>query len=247
MANLILLHGWGLNGAIWNPLLPKLRKQFNVTVIDLPGYRNQPLPKNGSLESFARQILDHAPKPAIWVGWSLGGQIALQAAQIASPTLEQRISGLFLVATTPSFIQRKDWDFAVTQSVLDNFHKGLLNNREKEIHRFLTLQMQGVENARPLIRSLKEELAQPPAHNALEAGLKILSETDLRPILPKIDLPTVWWMGERDPLVPTQAGEWAAAQNQNAHCEIVPKAGHAPFLSHPDLFLAGLEKFSDVA
>ena len=35
---LVLLHGWGLHGGIWQTLLPQLEKHYTVHNVDLPGF-----------------------------------------------------------------------------------------------------------------------------------------------------------------------------------------------------------------
>ncbi|MEO6118672.1 MAG: alpha/beta fold hydrolase, partial [Methylotenera sp.] len=35
--NLVLLHGWGMHGAVWQPLVKKLSKIFTLHLVDLPG------------------------------------------------------------------------------------------------------------------------------------------------------------------------------------------------------------------
>jgi pimeloyl-ACP methyl ester carboxylesterase len=32
--NVVLVHGWGMNSGVWQPLLPYLQDDFHVTVID---------------------------------------------------------------------------------------------------------------------------------------------------------------------------------------------------------------------
>ena len=36
--DLVLVHGWGMNAAVWEPLLPAMSAHFRVTVLELPGH-----------------------------------------------------------------------------------------------------------------------------------------------------------------------------------------------------------------
>ncbi|MCV5870744.1 pimeloyl-[acyl-carrier protein] methyl ester esterase, partial [Escherichia coli] len=36
--DLVLLHGWGMNGAVWQQTVESLQPYFRVHVVDLPGY-----------------------------------------------------------------------------------------------------------------------------------------------------------------------------------------------------------------
>lgn len=82
-----------------------------------------------------------------------------------------------------------------------------------------------------------------PATTALAGGLEWLRHNDLRPLLGAIRQDTLLIQGDRDRLVPTPAAAAMAAMLPNARTCIVAGAGHAPFLSHPDLFLSRLETF----
>ena len=35
--NLVLIHGWGMNGSVWQPLVKPLSKYFTLHLLDLPG------------------------------------------------------------------------------------------------------------------------------------------------------------------------------------------------------------------
>src|ERR1700676_4457936 len=75
---LVLLHGWGWHSGIWQPLLPELAKYYQITMIDLPGCGHSVLLSDSyNLEILATQLLQVAPPLATWLGWSLGGLIAM--------------------------------------------------------------------------------------------------------------------------------------------------------------------------
>ena len=51
---LVLIHGWGLNSGVWQPLAEKLSSFFKVITVDLPGYG---LNVNNTLEDYSLVIL----------------------------------------------------------------------------------------------------------------------------------------------------------------------------------------------
>jgi len=67
--NLVLTHGWGLNLAVWLPLIPHLEDVFHVHTLSMPGYgdlvENQP---SENIDSLADSLLKQAPQNAIWCG-----------------------------------------------------------------------------------------------------------------------------------------------------------------------------------
>jgi pimeloyl-[acyl-carrier protein] methyl ester esterase len=238
--SLVLIHGWGFNGAVWDGLLPLLQPHFELFVVDLPGYRQRPLLDAMTLSALAQDVASQVPEQAIWLGWSLGGQVALQAA-IEQP---QRIGKLLLVGATPRFVAGGEWRSAIKQRILDDFGSELIRSRETTIGRFITLQMLGVKGGRERVQVLKQALSEAPQPGTLEAGLQILNQTDLRARLSQIEQPTLWLMGERDQLVPASAGEAAAAVMPQGRVVTLKGCGHAPFLSHAEAFVEAVVGFA---
>ncbi|MCB1773965.1 MAG: pimeloyl-ACP methyl ester esterase BioH [Gammaproteobacteria bacterium] len=239
---LVALHGWGMNSAVWEPLLAGLAEHFQVTVIELPGHGGSPPAVTADLGLWAQMCLDAAPPQAHWIGWSLGGQVAMQAA-LAAPA---RFTGLSLLASTPSFVQRPDWPDAMAARVFDQFAGALAADPATTLMRFLGLQVKGAEHARETLRLLREEIGlRPPATlDGLTQGLELLAATDLCDRLGDIDCPTHWLFGSRDTLVPVGVSERIRSILAGASIDIIDGAGHAPFLSHP---YECLERLLDVA
>lgn len=240
--DLVLLHGWGMNNAVWSPVIEALAKSYTVTAIELPGHGGSEYdPEQNGLQNWTQAILDVAPEKAIWIGWSLGGQMAQQVA-IHHP---DRISQLLLVASSPRFVTGKDWPHAMLFNTLTQFAKTLMRDHQKTLERFLSLQVQGDEAARETLRVLREDLALRPApHNqALEDGLDLLLKVDLRDQLNKIKCPTLWLLGDRDTLVPAEVGEELEELMPEAEILILHKSAHAPFLSHTDQCMRALNHF----
>ncbi len=235
---LVLLHGWGMNAAVWSPLLDALRARYRVTRLELPGH-GVSAPLEPDLAAWARACLAAAPPGAAWLGWSLGGLVAQQAA-LLDPA---RIGRLCLVASTPCFVQRPDWDCAMPGAVFHQFAEALGDDIDATLRRFLGLQVKGTADARHLLRLLDRALAARPAADpaGLEAGLRLLLEGDLRAVLGGLATPTHWLLGARDTLVPPALARALPGLMEAADVTLLDGAGHAPFLSHGADFLAWLE------
>ena len=183
---------------------------------------------------------------AAWLGWSLGGLIALAAA-LRAP---KRVTGLILLTATPRFVQAADWTPAMPETTLDQFHAGLTADPTATLARFLAFQVRGSTSARETLRTLRDELASRPEPDpsALALGLNLLRDEDLRGRLPDIRCPALWLFGSHDTLVPARVAERIELLMPNAQTRIIAGAAHAPHLSHPDAtaqaisaFLAGLD------
>lgn len=238
--DLFLIHGWGLNGAIWSGLRTALEADYRVTAVDLPGHGRSP---GGSfdLDSASAAVREAAPPQATWIAWSLGGLLALRAAQPAP----ERITSLTLVASSPCFVQASDWPHAVPAAVLAQFLDELQLDYHATLSRFLALQVRGSAAAGDTLRALRRQLFAhgEPDPAALAAGLAILRDADLRPGLGDMTLPLQFIMGERDTLIPPAAARACTARAPAAQLDVIAGAGHAPFLSHPQEFLAALRPF----
>lgn len=239
--DLVMLHGWGLHGGIWDAISPRLAEDFTLHRVDLPGHGRSPnLSGEYNLQTVAEAVLDSVPEQAHWLGWSLGGRVAMQAALLTPARIKKLIS----MAASPRFLAAKQWP-GVAPEVLQDFATGLETDYRKTLQQFLAIQAMGSERAKQEIRILREGLFAhgEPVLEALRGALGILQNADLREQLINIHCPTLFLAGERDRLMPVAAAELAAADMDDARIEVVTGAGHAPFISHPDLFLQIIRQF----
>lgn len=231
--NLFLLHGWGMNPGVWGPVVEPLGAHFRVHAPPLAGLAND-APAPGNLTDLAHSMLDQAPQEAVWVGWSLGGMVALEAA-LAAP---ERITGLMLVASTPKFIAGDGWAHGTDHSLMRRFCAELQQDYAKAMTRFLLLQAGRINGARILARRIGAEVAAwgtvSPA--ALDAGLDLLAAVDLRSRLGEVSVPTSVLHGELDRVTPPAAGRYLAEQIPAASFSL-QHVGHAPFVSLPGEFV----------
>ena len=130
---------------------------------------------------------------------------------------------------------------------LQDFAASLMQNHALTLKRFLALQLRGSENERELLLDLRARLYAngEPDIAALQGGLEILRDTDMRKQLPHITQPTLVFTGERDTLTPSAASEYLAQTLPNARLAKIAGAAHAPFLSHPQIFMQHLTSFLD--
>jgi pimeloyl-[acyl-carrier protein] methyl ester esterase len=239
--DLVLLHGWGLHGGLFGPVLEPLAARYRLHLVDLPGHGRSPmLSAEYTLEHVVEAVSREVPAGAAWLGWSLGGRIALAAAANSAD-----IGRLILVGTNPCFIQKPDWPHAMPEEELAQFAASLRDDYRSTLQRFLAVQSRGSASAREELRGLREALFAhgDPDPRALAGGLEILRGADLRPALRRIAQPTLVLHGARDTLAPLAAAEYTAAQLPNGTLAVIEGAGHAPFLSHPEQFLAAVEMF----
>lgn len=243
---LVLLHGWALHSGVWDSVRVRLATRRTLHLIDLPGHgRNARVDPATDVAGLAAQVLAVAPLRAGWLGWSLGGVVALAAA-LAQPA---RIERLVLTATTPRFVQTDGWRAAQTEVSVARFEARLRDDYQGVVRDFLALQVLGDERAQLTLQALKRRVleGQQPSPAALAAGLAVLHATDLRTSAPSLAMPLLGVSGAMDRLTPPAALEWLCQAVPDGRHLAISKAAHAPFLSHPDDFCCAVEGFLDVA
>jgi len=245
-APLVLLHGWGMHGGLFAPVLPALAQRRRVHVVDLPGHGYSAPLAPLTLEGIAGELdaaFAHESEPLDVLGWSLGGAVALHF----TATRRRRVARLVLVATTPSFVVRVGWPHAMEPRTLAMFGDELRVAHRLTLQRFLTLQVQGSDSGRAALAALRHELFArgEPSREVLDAALALLQSVDLRDAVESIDAPALVVTGDRDTLAPAAAGRWLAAALPHGELVEIPGAAHVPFLSHRDAFAAAVGAFLD--
>jgi pimeloyl-[acyl-carrier protein] methyl ester esterase len=250
---IVLLHGWGLNSGVWQPLIENLPTEFtdffHVITIDLPGFgtnvNNQVSPY--SLVNVCQHITNTIEQPAIYLGWSLGGLVATEMAL----TYPEKVLGLITVASSPRFIEQRSAEAVdekianrlvwpgIKPHVLDIFHQQLQIDAEKTISGFLKLQAMGSPHVRQDIKQISELVFQHDMANksTLDKSLKLLETSDFRSKLIEINQPFLRLYGSADSLVPKSViGQIAMLAENNSEQHTFERASHAPFISHLDDF-----------
>jgi pimeloyl-[acyl-carrier protein] methyl ester esterase len=226
--DVVLLLGWAMPAASLAPLADALAAEFRVTTLALPA--------GATLEAMARAALAHAPARAVWVGWSLGGMVAAQAALLAPA----RVTALAALATNLSFIARADWPCAMDPVDLSAFSEACAVDPAATRDRFLALQCRGAASVRQDLRQLRAlaaEVAVDPA------GLAVLRDADLRAPAAALACPSLWCLGEHDALVPAAAAGPIAARVPDARVAVLPGASHVSFLLSPQAVADRLRTF----
>jgi len=229
--DLVLLHGWGMNAAVWDELATGLAQHFRLHCVDLPGHGASPACAPCTLDALADLLAAALPRRVTVCGWSFGGQVTLNWA-LRKP---DQIERLVLLAATPCFVRGAEWDCGIDAAVLDDFARGLVHDYRATLQRFTALQARGDAHSRVVLRRLREHILArgEPDVAALGAGLQLLKETDLRDRLIQIMQPALILHGERDALVPLAAGEYLQRTLPHATLEVFAGTAHALFVAQP--------------
>jgi pimeloyl-[acyl-carrier protein] methyl ester esterase len=243
--DLVLLHGWGLNVRVWDGLVEELRDRFRMIAVDLPGHGRSPWSPGRNTPAEQAWLLHSTLAPISnrysLLGWSLGGQIALDLAA----AMPAQIDKLVLVATTPRFTAAPDWPYGMKADAIAKMAMQLREDYKQTVSDFLDLQVRGSLEGGNVIEQLRNALFVhgPAKPEALEAGLSTLATSDLRPTLPHVRTPTLVIAGQNDRITAPGASRALAEALPDAQYVEMRRAAHTPFLSHRKEFAAVLARF----
>ncbi len=240
---LVLLHGWSMNREAWRPLLAPLRPWANVTLVDLPGCCEDDTSQfRGELPALVTALLEQMPPLAVYLGWSLGGQIATLLAKRAP----QRVSALITLCSNPRFVELDGWPGMESHAFAD-FRAAYDEQPARGLRRFDALQSQRAGRpSRPLLKSLSalRDCSDPGAQ--LAAGLGWLAELDTREALASLDVPQCHLLGQADGLVPVAIAEHLRrliGGDLARRVEVLGDASHVALLECPRVIAKYVEDF----
>ena len=170
---LVLIHGWAMHGGVFSPLVERLSSTFELHVVDLPGHGHSRDDGRLDLDDCARRIAEMTPSAA-WLGWSLGGLVALTGA-LKHP---DSVTSLVMLSATPRFVAGDDWPDGVRPSLFTSFADGLRRDYRGTLEQFLALEAFGSDHLRDELRALKQQLFArgEPDSDVLETGLRLLAD-----------------------------------------------------------------------
>jgi len=234
-------HGWPLDADMWDSQMNFLADRgYRVIAFDRRGFGRSEQPWEGyNYDTFASDIndlIEHLDLHDVTlVGFSMGGG---DVTRYISRYGSERVTSLVLLgAVTPLFIKTDDHPQGVDKSVFDGIRAGLLKDRAQFISDFAT-PFYGTNQG----MTVSDGVMTQTLNIALMASLKgtvdcvtAFSETDFRPDMAKITVPTLVIHGSADQIVPFEAtGKLAAEMIKNAELKIYEGAPHGFAVTHQD-------------
>lgn len=240
---LVLLHGFPLNRAMWEPQVAALRDRFTVITPDLIGFGESDPPSDPdkmTMDTFAGavvRLLDTLGHDRIILGgFSMGGYVLFRVVAQAAA----RIGALVIADSRAG----ADSDEARQRRMAT-----IARIREQGPDAFLTEFTAGLVGAstkatRPgVLESIRRLVGTPPVPTLTGALAAMAARPDSRPLLAKIAVPTLVLVGEEDTITPPDAAKEMASGIRGARLVTIPAAGHAANIEAPQAFNAALLDF----
>lgn len=224
---LILLPGWGLDGAVLQPLAEALGAELNVQVPTLPRLYS------AAVADWLDELDTRLPLDCWLAGWSLGGMLAAALAARRGA----RCRGLISLASNACFVASDAWPTAMPAQTHAAFHEGCQHNGSATLKRFAMLCAQGGADVRVLSRQLQGHLATGD-EPALLVGLRLLASLDNRAALTAFSGPQLHLLAEQDALVPAAVASELLALLPAGEVDVLEDCGHAFVLEQADALVA---------
>ena len=245
---LLLLHGFTGRAANWRPLLPRLAERRRVIAVDLPGHGDSDAPAGAARYQMSRVAADlaellarRAAAPAHWLGYSMGGRLALYVAAhypqlVRSLVLESASPGL---ATAAERQARRAADEALAERIERDGIPAFVSAWE-QLPLFAGLAWLPAEE-RAALRAQRLANNATGLANSLR-GMGTGAQPSLWPHLGDIAAPALLVAGALDEKFAAINQDMAAAL-PDAALRLIPDAGHTVHLEQPTLYLDCVDDF----
>ena len=243
----VLIHGWPLSDAMYEYQYQFLvEKGYRVIGITLRGFGKSDKPYGAyNYDVYANDINTVLEKlniqDATLGGFSMGGAISIH---YVSKYKSNRVSKLVLFgAAAPSWTQRKDYSYGFTTAAVDDLIALSKVNRPQLLENFGKI-FGATENSLSAgfgnwLGSINLE-ASP---YATTQSLIALRDTDLRPALAGINIPTAIFHGTKDVICEYALAEQMQKGIKNSYIVKFENSGHGLFLEELEKFNAELLSF----
>ncbi len=230
---IVILHGWGLSGEKFLPLVDELKKRgYSVFFPDLPGFGSTEIPSHPlKLEDYARFLYQYLREnnivEPVLIGHSFGGRVSLKYEKMYPKSVRALI-----LSGTPGFT---------------------LSNRR--IHAFLLAAKLGKRIFSLPILSRLKETAQSllyyfggsqdfyKAHGVMRETFKNIVHEELLSCMKRVAVPCLLIWGENDILVPIKVAYLMKTAISGSQLVIILKADHAVSYKQPKVFSDSVENF----
>jgi len=234
---LVLVHGWGANSQIWQSLPHVLSEHMDVYTLDLPGFGASPALEAYSEQSLVDWLHAQLPSCCYLVGLSLGGMLC-RAYAAAYP---EQVRGLVAISTNLRFVADKQYPLAMSKADFKAFSDSWQHDPQACLKRFASLQSQGDQQQRQLIRQLRN-IGSDIDPVGVGSLLTLLATLDGTEHLPHINCPSLAIFGGQDCLVPVAAAEALPSAHSTV---VINKAAHLPHLSFQSQVVSEIQELID--
>lgn len=246
---IVLIHGWPLSDEMFEYQYNDLvNKNFRVIGITLRGFGKSDKPIGDYHYDIhaldIKRVLDKLDvKDAMLVGFSMGGAIAVR---FVAAYNEDQVTRLVLAgAAVPSWTQRENFPYNLPAKAVDDLIKLNYKDRAKLLSDFSRIFSATETSLNEGIGNWLNGIGLSASSHATAECLVALRDTDLRPDLEKIKIPTLILHGKHDKICSFDLAEQMKAGISDSKLVAFEKSGHSLFLEETKKFNSELIKFAE--
>ena len=241
---LVFLVAWIWTAEFWLPQVNYFSQNFKMVTIDMRGTGESDKPAGDyTLDLYADDldsiIEELQEKNIVLIGESIGASIAIKYVT----RYPGKVSKLVLVGGSPKFLATDDFSYGMPQDFFDTQTALLMESHSKWMRVFLGLIFQ--EPGTDYLKEWGFKMSQKTPPEIATSSIRNLFEADIRPLLRKINIPTLILHGEKD-IVFTCVSEGAKYMHENiqgSKMYIIKDTGHFPSITAADKFNRILKEF----
>ena len=244
----VLIPGWPLSDEMYEYQYNELiNNNFRVIGITLRGFGKSDKPYGRydydmHVADIRKILIQLKIKDALLGGFSMGGAIAIR---FAATDEGASISKLALFgAAAPIWTKRDDFPYNLPKSAVDDLIALNYKDRPKLLANFGKIFSATETALNEGIASWLNGINISSSSNAMAQCLISLRDTDLRPDLAKIKIPTLIMHGKKDKICSFDLAEQMKAGIANSHIVAFENSGHSLFLEETQKFNTELLKFA---
>jgi 3-oxoadipate enol-lactonase len=227
----VLIHGFPLDGRIWEAQMAALSDRWRVIVPDLPGFGKSQLVRPFTIDSLAHDMHELLGRigalPCVFGGLSMGGYVSFA---FGTKFLHD-MKGLMLVDTKceADTSEGKQNRLKMIETAKSGGAKAVADQMMPKMI------APAVAQSKPQVAKRLREIMESVSVAAIEyASLAMRDRKDYRSELPSIAAPTLIVVGQEDAFAPPAVAQSMQRDMPKAQLAIIPDAGHMAPMEQPE-------------
>jgi pimeloyl-ACP methyl ester carboxylesterase len=228
---LVLLHGFPLSSAMYDPIRPVIENAGRMVAVDLRGFGASDAPEGrygmDDLAGDVLRVVDQLGEERVVLGGhSMGGYVALRFAA----RYVERLAGMVLIDTRAgadsdeAIAKRRDAITTIRDRGRDAFLDGFLP---------ALIGPTSHERQPELVDRMRAMAATIPDHVLIGCLEGMRERPDSRDLLTSLEVPALVIVGAEDAITPPAEAYQLADALPDARVELIDGAGHTPTLERP--------------
>jgi 3-oxoadipate enol-lactonase len=237
---ILFIHGFPISREMWRHAADALSDRWTCINPDLRGHGESEISPDVTIARFADDMAAlierfGGGKPAVVVGLSMGGIIALDLFRRRRELV--RALGLIDTRANAESHEGLDRRETIAQTALDEGSKAVVDAMMPNVFspKFDT----------NLLERWYRVMCATPPEGIAAASRALGGRLDSFPLLPTIDCPTLVVVGAEDAITSVETLREIHNKIRGSQFEIIPGAGHVPPVERPDAFVHILRLFLD--